>query len=219
MPVPVPWSGEEVAAAIRAAFQKYLRFDGTAHAKTPLTLHFGERWAPLLTKLFYHGDGPHRRSGHRPIRRAGGRKRHGAGVQCPALPISRSNERETEDRDYVERCFGRSLYAPQELALMEQRDCTGNHLGCHLWFTRGEPSPDKPVSADAQRLFQQAEEQAKRNRAAYVKNQRPLSERPPAADGADPQLHADPPAAGRRLRPAGPSGQPAGLAAARAGRR
>ena len=53
---------------------------------------------------------------------------------------------------------------------MEQRDCTGNHLGCHLWFTRGEPSPDKPVSADAQRLFQQAEEQAKRNRAAYVKN-------------------------------------------------
>lgn len=82
----------------------------------------------------------------------------------------RSNERETEDRDYVERCFGRSLYAPKELALMEQRDCTGNHLGCHLWFTRGEPSPDKPVSADAQRLFQQAEEQAKRNRAAYVKN-------------------------------------------------
>lgn len=82
----------------------------------------------------------------------------------------RSNERETEDRDYVERCFGRSLYAPKELALMEQRDCTGNHLGCHLWFTRGEPSPNKPVSADAQRLFQQAEEQAKRNRAAYVKN-------------------------------------------------
>ena len=66
LPVLTPWekglsealacpgimSGDEVAAAIRAAFQKYLRFDGTAHAKTPLTLHFGERWAPLLTKLF-----------------------------------------------------------------------------------------------------------------------------------------------------------------------
>ena len=68
----------------------------------------------------------------------------------------------------MERCFGHSLYAPKELAMMEQRDCTGNHLGCHLWFTRGEPSPNKPVSADAQRLFQQAEEQAKRNRATYV---------------------------------------------------
>ena len=82
----------------------------------------------------------------------------------------RSNERETEDRDYVERCFGRSLYAPKELALMEQRDCTGNHLGCRLWFTKGDPAPDKPVSADTQRLFEQAEEQAQRNRAAFTHN-------------------------------------------------
>ena len=38
--------------AVRTAFRKYLRFDGTAHAKKPFTLHFGERWVPLLTKLF-----------------------------------------------------------------------------------------------------------------------------------------------------------------------
>ena len=182
LPVLTPWekglsealacpgtmSGEEVAAAIRAAFQKYLRFDGTAHAKTPLTLHFGERWAPLLTKLF---STEMVRTDDLAIGRSAAVGENGMVRASNALRSHlRSNERETEDRDYVERCFGRSLYAPKELALMEQRDCTGNHLGCHLWFTRGEPSPDKPVSADAQRLFQQAEEQAKRNRAAYVKN-------------------------------------------------
>ena len=182
LPVLTPWekglsealacpgimSGEEVAAAIRAAFQKYLRFDGTAHAKTPLTLHFGERWAPLLTKLF---TTEMVRTDDLAIGRSAAVGENGMVRASNALRSHlRSNERETEDRDYVERCFGRSLYAPKELALMEQRDCTGNHLGCHLWFTRGEPSPDKPVSADAQRLFQQAEEQAKRNRAAYVKN-------------------------------------------------
>ena len=182
LPVLTPWekglsealacpgimSGDEVAAAIRAAFQKYLRFDGTAHAKTPLTLHFGERWAPLLTKLF---TTEMVRTDDLAIGRSAAVGENGMVRASNALRSHlRSNERETEDRDYVERCFGRSLYAPKELALMEQRDCTGNHLGCHLWFTRGEPSPDKPVSADAQRLFQQAEEQAKRNRAAYVKN-------------------------------------------------
>lgn len=130
---------------------KYLRFDGTAHAKTPLTLHFGERWAPLLTKLF---STEMVRTDDLAIGRSAAVGENGMVRASNALRSHlRSNERETEDRDYVERCFGRSLYAPKELALMEQRDCTGNHLGCHLWFTRGEPSPDKPVSADAQRLF------------------------------------------------------------------
>lgn len=104
-------SGEEVAAAIRSAFQKYLRFDGTAHAKTPLTLHFGERWAPLLTKLFTTEMVRHRRSGHRPIC-GGGRKRHGAASNALRSHL-RSNERETEDRDYVERCFGRVCTLPR----------------------------------------------------------------------------------------------------------
>ena len=45
-------SGEELTEAVRTAFRKYLRFDGTAHAKKPFTLHFGERWVPALTKLF-----------------------------------------------------------------------------------------------------------------------------------------------------------------------
>ena len=82
----------------------------------------------------------------------------------------RSNEREAEDHDYIERCFGRSLYPPQALARIEQRCCTGDHLGCHLWFTRGERVPGQPMRTDTQRLFEQAAEQAKRNRAAYVRD-------------------------------------------------
>ena len=81
-----------------------------------------------------------------------------------------SGNRENEDRDYVEGCFGRSLYPPRELALIEQRLCTGNHLGCHLWFTRGETAQGKTMRADVQHLFDQAAEQAERNRADFLKN-------------------------------------------------
>ena len=226
LPVLTPWekgpskalacpgtmSGEEVAAAIRTAFQKYLRFDGTAHAKTPLTLHFGERWAPLLTKLF---TTEMVRTDDLAIGRSAAVGENGMVRASNALRSHlRSNERETEDRDYVERCFGRSLYAPKELALMEQRDCTGNHLG-HPWGAVARQTGQRrcPAAFSTGRGAGQAKPGRLRQK------QRPLSKRPPAADGANSQLYADPPAAGRRLRPTGPSGQPAGLAAASAGRR
>ena len=162
-------SGEELEQALRACFRKYLGFDGKVRTKAELRLHFdNRRWIAFMTKM---APTELVRTDDLAIGRSAAVGENGMVRASNALRSHlRSNERETEDRDYVERCFGRSLYAPKELALMEQRDCTGNHLGCHLWFTRGEPSPDKPVSADAQRLFQQAEEQAKRNRAAYVKN-------------------------------------------------
>ena len=70
----------------------------------------------------------------------------------------------------MEGCFGRSLYPPRELTLIEQRLCTGNHLGCHLWFTRGETAQGKTMRADVQHLFDQATEQAERNRADFLKN-------------------------------------------------
>ena len=82
----------------------------------------------------------------------------------------RSNERESEDRDYIACCFGRSLFSARQLALIEQQCCTGNHLGCHLWFSKGQPVPDKKVRSDAQRLFEQAAAQAECNRADFAKN-------------------------------------------------
>lgn len=161
-------SGEELTEAVRTAFRKYLRFDGTAHAKKPFTLHFGERWVPLLTKLF---TTEMVRTDDLAIDRSTAAGENGMVRASNALRAQlESGDRENEDRDYVEGCFGRSLYPPRELALIEQRLCTGNHLGCHLWFTRGETAQGKTMRADVQHLFDQAAEQAERNRADFLKN-------------------------------------------------
>ena len=154
--------------AVRTAFRKYLRFDGTAHAKKPFTLHFGERWVPLLTKLF---TTEMVRTDDLAIDRSAAAGENGMVRASNALRAQlESGDRENEDRDYVEGCFGRSLYPPRELALIEQRLCTGNHLGCHLWFTRVETAQGKTMRADVQHLFDQAAEQAERNRADFLKN-------------------------------------------------
>ena len=42
---------DDLEAAVRAAFEKYLQFDGTPHKKSLFRLHFSDKWAPLLTKL------------------------------------------------------------------------------------------------------------------------------------------------------------------------
>ena len=161
-------SGEELTEAVRTAFRKYLRFDGTAHAKKPFTLHFGERWVPLLTKLF---TTEMVRTDDLAIDRSAAAGENGMVRASNALRAQlESGDRENEDRDYVEGCFGRSLYPSRELALIEQRLCTGNHLGCHLWFTRGETAQGKTMRADVQHLFDQATEQAERNRADFLKN-------------------------------------------------
>ena len=161
-------SGEELTEAVRTAFRKYLRFDGTAHAKKPFTLHFGERWVPLLTKLF---TTEMVRTDDLAIDRSAAAGENGMVRASNALRAQlESGNRENEDRDYVEGCFGRSLYPPRELALIEQRLCTGNHLGCHLWFTRGETVQGKTMRADVQHLFDQAAEQAERNRADFLQN-------------------------------------------------
>ena len=161
-------SGEELTEAVRTAFRKYLRFDGTVHAKKPFTLHFGERWVPLLTKLF---TTEMIRTDDLAIDRSAAAGENGMVRASNALRAQlESGDRENEDRDYVEGCFGRSLYPPRELALIEQRLCTGNHLGCHLWFTRGETAQGKTMRADVQHLFDQAAEQAERNRADFLKN-------------------------------------------------
>ena len=48
-----------------------------------------------------------------------------------------------QDRAYIESCFGRSLYPPERLRKAEQELCVGDHLGCHLWFSAGVPSPEQ----------------------------------------------------------------------------
>ena len=150
---------------IRAIMKKYLQFNGEVIEKKPFRLHFDEKWAGLLTKLM-----PTElvRTDELTI----GRSAEGAdGMLVQAATGSRmkilSKEKES-DGAYIERCFGRSLFPPRQLALIEQDLCTENHFGCHLWFTNGDPVPGKPKSLDSQRLAEQAELQAKRNRQAYA---------------------------------------------------
>lgn len=97
--------------AVRTAFRKYLRFDGTAHAKKPFTLHFGERWVPLLTKLF---TTEMVRTDDLAIDRSAAAGENGMVRASNALRAQlESGDRENEDQDYVEGCFGRSLYPPR----------------------------------------------------------------------------------------------------------
>lgn len=44
-------------------------------------------------------------------------------------------------REYVEDCFGVSMYAPGELKRIEERLCSGTHWDSILHFTRGEMKP------------------------------------------------------------------------------
>ena len=154
-------------AAVRAAFARAFLFDGTARARAPLRLHFDGKWASAMTKFMpteiVHTD----------VLTAG-HHASGGGGGGEKLDLRRArfklNENAETDRQYIESCFGRSLYPPEELAAVEQQLCTGVHAGCHLWFTAGAPDPEKARSGDSQRLTEEAALQAQRNRAAYAKD-------------------------------------------------
>ena len=112
----------ELEIAVRTAFEKYLQFDGTVHKKGGFQLHFDDKWAPLLTKLL-----PTEivRTDDLTIGRSAMPGENGMVKVSNALRARlRSNEHETEDRGYIERCFGRSLYSPDKLARIEQQLCT-----------------------------------------------------------------------------------------------
>ena len=158
---------DALAAAVRDAFARFYLFDGTARARAPLRLHFDGKWASAMTKFMpteiVHTD----------VLTAG-HHASGSGGGGEKLDIRRArfklNENAETDRAYIESCFGRSLYPPEELAAIEQQLCTGVHAGCHLWFTAGTPDPARARSGESQRLTGEAALQAERNRAAYAKD-------------------------------------------------
>lgn len=158
--------GAALADAIRNAFVKSGLFDGTPHSKAALRLHFDGKWASAMTKFLpteiVHTD----------VLTAGTSRASGSGVG-PKLDVRRAklrlNENAETDRQYIESCFGRSFYPPEELAAAEQQFCTGNHLGCHLWFTAGVPDPKHAHSGESRLLTEEAVLQARRNREAFSK--------------------------------------------------
>ena len=73
---------------------------------------------------------------------------------------------EEKDLAYIENCFGRPLYDAETSMQLEYKLCTGNHGGCHLYFTKGDPAgaSQDPFYA---KVASDAAAQRKKNRAYY----------------------------------------------------
>ena len=159
-----PLEEGEIFSTILDAFARFCLFDGKSRPPSALRLHLTGRWAGVMTRLMpteiVHTD----------VASAG----HGTGTDGgdgPRLDTRRARIRLKEDaaadRRYIASCFGPSLLPDRELAAAEQKLCTGVHLGCHLWYTAGVPTPEQAPNGEARRLAQQAQLQQERNRAAF----------------------------------------------------
>ena len=132
---------EELKAALLAVYAKFELFDGTVHQKAGLHLHLDGLLASLMTRTM-----PTQmiKTDRVTVEHSGAVDASGGGVHADKrLAHITLRQRAEEDRAYIESCFGRSLYPPERLRKAEQELCTGEHLGCHLWFASGVPSPEQ----------------------------------------------------------------------------
>ena len=163
--VPEP---EQLKAEILSIYAKFNLFDGTVHQKAALHLHLDGLLAKLATKAMPT----------QMIKTDRVTVEHSSSVDAVGGGLAVDKRRAhitlkqdaAQDRAYIESCFGRSLYPPERLRKAEQELCVGDHLGCHLWFSAGVPSPEQAPTPEAKHLAEQAELQADRNRAYYAKN-------------------------------------------------
>ena len=163
--VPEP---DQLKAEISALYAKFNLFDGTVHQKAALHLHLDGLLAKLATKAMPT----------QMIKTDRVTVEHSSSVDAVGGGLAVDKRRAhitlkqnaAQDRAYIESCFGRSLYPPERLRKAEQELCVGDHLGCHLWFSAGVPSPEQAPTPEAKHLAEQAELQADRNRAYYAKN-------------------------------------------------
>ena len=163
--VPEP---EQLKAEILSIYAKFNLFDGTVHQKAALHLHLDGLLAKLATKAMPT----------QMIKTDRVTVEHSSSVDAVGGGLAVDKRRAhitlkqnaAQDKAYIESCFGRSLYPPERLRKAEQELCTGEHLGCHLWFASGVPSPEQAPTPEAKHLAEQAQLQAERNRAYYSKN-------------------------------------------------
>ncbi len=151
-----------------AVYATFDLFDGTVHPKAALHLHLDGLLATLATKTM-----PTQmiKTDRMTVEHSNAVDPAGSG---PSVDKRQAHitlkQNAAQDRAYIESCFGRSLYPPERLRKAEQELCTGDHLGCHLWFASGVPSPEQAPTPEARHLAEQAELQADRNRAYDAKN-------------------------------------------------
>ena len=75
-----------------------------------------------------------------------------------------SSTHQSEDRAYIEACFGRSLYSDEELKRIESRLCVGVHRACRVFVTDGRMSEDKARSQDSVKIRNDSARQEMLNR-------------------------------------------------------
>ena len=134
-----PPKPDELKAALLAVYAKFELFNGTVHQKAGLHLHLDGLLASLMTRTM-----PTQmiKTDRVTVEHSGSVDASGGGIHADKrLAHITLRQRAEEDRAYIESCFGRSLYPPERLRKAEQELCTGEHLGCHLWFASGVPQP------------------------------------------------------------------------------
>lgn len=159
-----PLGEQELFSTILELLIRFRLFHGKSRPPSALRFHITGKWAGMMTRLMPteivhtdvasvgHGKGPDEGDG-------------------PKLDTRRAKIRLKEDassdRLYIQSCFGSSLLPDRELAMAEQKLCTGVHLGCHLWYTAGVPTQEQAPRGEARRLAEQAQLQQERSRAAF----------------------------------------------------
>ncbi len=160
--------GAALREALLLAFSQAGVFHGRIRGAGALHFHFSDRWAPLLTKLapseIVHTDMLS------VSRSTGGAGLGGGGRLDTQRARLRLNENAETDREYIESCFGRSLFSPEQLSAAEQELCTGKHQGCKLWFTAGTPDSETAKSGESRLLAEEAAKQEKRSRDAFTRD-------------------------------------------------
>lgn len=150
--------------AILDAFAEARIFDGTVHRKPPRVIHLRGKWANVLAK---HLPTPMTRNDTLQL---GQSDSNGSGTLDVRRRKAQLRENAFAGRQYIETCFGPSLYPPEQLAQMEQALCTGVHFGCHLWVSSGVPDPEQAKTSEARHMAMEASLQCKRNREAYSRD-------------------------------------------------
>lgn len=163
-----PPKPEGLKAELLALYARFALFDGKIHQKAGLHLHLEGLFAAFMTRTM-----PTQmiKTDRVTVEHSSSVDTAGGGLTADKrLAHITLKQNAAEDRAYIESCFGHSLYPPERLRKAEQELCTGDHLGCHLWFTAGVPSPEQAPTPEARHLAEQAELQAERNRTYYAKN-------------------------------------------------
>ena len=165
-PTKIP-SKDKLTGTLLGIYQQFHLFDGKKHEKKMFRFHFTGTAAKVLSRIM-----PVSRSKNTQVTvmrseqaetltdKTSGEKKQGSAMQ----------NKESHDCAYIENCFGRLIFPEREMKKAERELCTGNHRGCHLWFTDGKINSANEIPSEFRHLQEQARLQAERNRSYYHKN-------------------------------------------------